>query len=132
MVPGAMEQTESRAAQHTADAWPLSQVDQAGILPQAHIPGALAPILDHPVPSFQVQEPAGGPDWWWQTGNGVAHLLLALAPLPPDPFDADELGDTRPVGQSQGIGGGPGRSGHYFRGSAGVSRGRATSQGRNP
>jgi hypothetical protein len=98
MVASTMEQTEGGAAQHTADAWPLSQVDQAGILPQAHIPGALAPILDHPVPSFQVQEPAGGPDSWWQAGDGVADLLRVLALLLPDPLDAEDLGDTGPVG----------------------------------
>ena len=78
-------------------------MDQAGILPQAHIPGTMAPILDQPVPPLELQEPRHGPDRRWQTGNLVAHLLLARALLPPGSLDPDDLGHTGPIRQSEGI-----------------------------
>jgi hypothetical protein len=97
VMTSAMEQTQGSATQHTEDTWPLPHMDQAGILPQAHILGPMAAILNQPVLALELQKPLRRPDLRGQAGDPVAHLLMPLALLPPGPLDAEELGDAGPL-----------------------------------
>lgn len=100
------EEIETGVPQQGEDGGTLVTMNEAGILPEVDVFGAMASIFNEPVPATQLQEPLRCPHLPGQTGNPVPHLPMLRPLLPPVPLDPEDLGNARPVRQDQGIGGG--------------------------